>query len=159
VLAPKLEQDAEQEPAQELAPDAPQHEYYFTSYNNVVVDLTPHARPLPSCPGDEAAEFIAILMRDSAFAGRWVTTRAVIKRYAVACKGVKPYPWSKMARHFHRRLGAIWGEQEFRSWERVPVGRKEKKMRTVRIPTLAEAEAADLARQNPDQVVALQQRR
>ena len=133
-------------------------EYYVTTYKDVVVDLTPHARPMPSCPSEEADELIAILMSDPTFAGRWVTIRALIRRYAMACDGVRPYPWSQLARHFYRRLGVIWGEREFRSWQRVPVGRKTKRMRTVLIPTLAEAVAADQARQNPDQVVALHQR-
>jgi hypothetical protein len=44
------------------------------------------------------------------------------------------------------------------SGERAPVGRKVKMMRTALIPTLAEAEAAEMARQNPNQVVALHQR-
>jgi len=43
-------------------------------------------------------------------------------------------PWpatAKMARHVYRLLAAIWGERVSRSWERVPIGRKVKMMRTV----------------------------
>ena len=62
-----------------------------------------------------------------------------------------------MARPFYRRLEAIYGEKNFRAYCYLPTGRRNKKARVLRIPTLTECEAALAARDNP-QVVPLHQR-
>jgi hypothetical protein len=129
-------------------------QFFPLTYKGIVVDLTTSTAPLAS-PEDDADVLLRVLMRE--FGGRPVTARLMRARYLTACDW--PYAWQMVSRPLHARLRGIHVDRVYKGWKSVPVaGERKVRMRTFLMPTQAEADAADLARQNPDQVVAMHQR-
>jgi hypothetical protein len=128
------------------------------SYKGVVLELTADAflRPTPEVHADA---LLSIMMHE--FGGKKATPRVIETRYldgALAAR-LHPYPWQMVLLPFHRRLREIYGSKAYRGWASAPVmGGTKVRVRTVRIPTLGEFEAAQAARQNPDTIVAMHQR-
>jgi len=139
-------------------------DYRPITYRGVVIAVSDVASEhpfIPRTPDTDARTLLAILMRE--LGGEPATRRAIVERYCRLCweSGVPPFPWQMVALPFNARLKSIHGDRVYEGWTSVPdirigVARKVP-ARTVLVPTLAEAEAAEASRQNPD-VIALHQR-
>jgi hypothetical protein len=128
--------------------------------DGVIVGVTrnPNAELLQH-PKTHAQNLLGMLMADKRYAGQPMTSLAIEQYYGELCRLTrsKRLPWMAVVRPFYRTLDAIYGNACYKGSKPEYFGSRTKRLRTCRIPTLAETQAAQAARNDPS-VVALHQR-
>ena len=129
----------------------------ITNRKGVVVALSRY--PSQRCPEQHGWALFCIMVQNSG--GREVVPSVIMEHYFAACDeaGARPFPWTMVRLAFHTHMREVYGKKDYHGWSsaREAASGRQVTVRTILIPTQHEVEAANAARQNPDQVVALHQ--